>query len=579
MASNISIFEDAEKARDNITESQTKEIQKLYEEWADEIAERAKYYSHKPIPSAVVSERQMKELYKQIKATSQEVSNQLYKKVKGNIYTVADETVKSNAQWLASLGFSNQSLDMAFSHVPDSIVRNLITGQIYNNGWNLSARIWSDNEQTLGDIYRIMAKGVAENRPIYEIAKELETYVRPSAKKSWNPPLATKNTKTGEIEYKRIYKSKVDYSAQRLARTLVQHGYQQSFLAVTQNNPFIIEYIWRSNGSRACQLCLSRDGAHFKKTELPMDHPNGMCTMVPVVVEDIEQQLVDWFNSEDGTYPEIDKFAKNFGYTPNVSNGVATKLQEVRSYTAKQIENASKFIKEFGMSKDAKKEYLETLQGTNREFQNSFVDAMKKKVKKWERDDIESYYNPGFHKICIDSDALDCWDSNLSNISSTYIKQQMLQKRQTLFHEIGHAIDDLAPGTGSAYSKSAKYGFKDAMLKDMKTINEACKSGDKTFISGLREVIKDDSSKGIQDAISAMHCKGIGLKDTQSTVQIYWGHSQEYYERKNAANEAASELFANMCGAKADPKAQEYMEKYFPNASKTFEQIILEIGG
>lgn len=59
------------------------------------------------------------------------------------------------------------------------------------------------------------------------------------------------------------------------------------------------------------------DGVHYKKTELPMDHPNGMCTMEPVVVDNIVDQLADWFNSPDGTYPEIDAFAKNFGYNPD----------------------------------------------------------------------------------------------------------------------------------------------------------------------------------------------------------------------------------------------------------------------
>ena len=32
-----------------------------------------------------------------------------------------------------------------------------------------------------------MAKGLAENKPIYDIAKDLEKYVRPSANLPWNP--------------------------------------------------------------------------------------------------------------------------------------------------------------------------------------------------------------------------------------------------------------------------------------------------------------------------------------------------------------------------------------------------------
>lgn len=303
--SNRLIFRDAELARDTITATQSREIAKLYDEWADEIGERAKYYARKTTASSVVSERQMRELQKQLRATSQQVSNEVYNKTRQNIHTVADAVVKSNVAWMKQFGFSDKGLNAAFNHVPDDIVRRIVTGQIYESGWSLSSRIWSDNEQTLKDIYKIVAQGVAENRPIYDIAKDLESYVRPGAKKPWNLTAP---------DGVRIYKKKVDYNAQRLARTLVQHGYQQSFIATTQNNPFVLEYEWCSNGSRVCPLCQDRDGQRFKKDELPMDHPNGMCTMIPVVADDMIDQLANWFNSPDGTYPDIDAFAENFGY-------------------------------------------------------------------------------------------------------------------------------------------------------------------------------------------------------------------------------------------------------------------------
>lgn len=299
------IFKNAEAARDAIIESQKKEIAGLYEKWADEIGERAEYYRRKTTASSVLSERQMRELQKQLRATSQEVSNEVYNKIKQNLYTISEAVIKDNVKWLTELGFSEAGVNAAFTYVPDQIVRNLITGQIYDSGWSLSGRIWGSNEETLKDIYQIVAKGLAENRPIYDIAKELESYVSSGAKKPWNLKAP---------DGKWIYRKKVDYNAQRLARTLVQHGYQQSFVAATIKNPFITEYIWIANGSRVCPLCQDRDGQHFKKDELPLDHPNGMCTMEPVVVDNLEEQLINWFNSPDGTYPEIDEFAKLFGY-------------------------------------------------------------------------------------------------------------------------------------------------------------------------------------------------------------------------------------------------------------------------
>lgn len=310
------IFANSEKARDAITASQQKEIAKLYEGWAKDLGERAKYYRGKTTSSSALSERQAKELQKTLTEQSRQVSNEVYRGIKQSIYTISDAVVKDNVEWLKSLGFSGAGLNAAFSSVSDSIVRMLVTGQIYEGGWNLSSRIWSSNEKTLSNCYRIVAKGVAENRSIYDIAKELEKYVSPQTAKSWNPILRTRNTKTGEWEYKRIYRGKVDYNAQRLARTLVQHGYQQSFIAVTEKNPFVLKYQWLANGSRVCPICQDRDGQIYEKGDLPMDHPNGMCTMLPVIDDNIIDKLADWFNSPDGTYPEIDRFAKEFGYTP-----------------------------------------------------------------------------------------------------------------------------------------------------------------------------------------------------------------------------------------------------------------------
>lgn len=554
------IFKDSEAAVASIMDSQKKEIAALYEQWADEIGEKAKYYSHKTTASAPLSERYYKELEKQLRATSQEVSNEVYNKIKHNIYTVADAVVADNVKWLEQFGFSAEGLNAAFSYVPDSVVRNIITGQIYDSGWSLSARIWGDNEDTLKDVYKVMAGGLAQQKPIYEIAKDLEKYVRPSAAKPWNLVAP---------DGKKIYPKQIDYNAQRLARTLVQHGYQQSFVATTQKNPFITEYIWRANGSRVCQLCLSRDGTHYQKDELPLDHPNGMCTMEPVVVEDMVDQLANWFNSPDGTYPEIDAFAGNFGYEAKVNVGVQS-TQQIRSYTDKQIKNASKFLKEFEFDNNATDHYMNELKGTEQEFQNAFVDALKKKVKNWDYSDASNYYSSYRNEIRLNDRAINAWLLD--------VKGSDIHMKQTLFHEIGHAIDDLAPGGTAKLSKSSKFKFKEAMIRDMKEMNSRVKSNDKGFIKALNDMIKDDSSKGVQDAISAMHCKGIGLKDVKKQVNVRWSHSQEYYERDNAKNEAASELFANICGAKVDPKAQEYMKKYFPNAVEEFERIIKEIG-
>lgn len=451
------LFEDAAKAKNAIMASQQKEIAKLYDDWANDVAERAKFYSHKTTASAPLSERYYKELYKQMKATSQVVSDEVAGIIKGNMYTIADSVVADNIKWLQSFGFSPDGLNAAFSHVPHDVVQMLVTGQVYQGGWNLSQRIWSDNQQTQKDIYQIMARGLAEQKPIYNIAKDLESYVRPSAKKAWNPVLAMKNTKTGEIEYKRIYKKQVDYNAQRLARTLAQHTYQQSFIATTKDNPFITEYIWHSNGSRVCELCMARDGKHFKKDELPMDHPNGMCTMEPAVAKDMTDQLADWFNSPDGTYPEIDAFAGNFGYE------------------AKVVKTPLDFVNKYGMSDKSPNAWYNSLTQVQKAEAKALKDQSGLGWNEWYEKNIHSTGDPNLDfvkKYGTSTKSPNAWFNGLSDVQKAEAK--LLKEKSGLTWNKWYEQYVYSDGTKQATTKvvqAATQSLDDVLLAAQKTLD------------------------------------------------------------------------------------------------------------
>ena len=312
------VFKKADDAKVAITDSARKEIAALYSKWSDEIGKKAEYYKTKTNASSWLQEMNMRQLQAQLDATSKHIANEVNGIVKDTIYQVSDAVVQANNDWLIKLGFPVTGVESAFVSVPDQTVRRLVTGQIYESGWSLSKSIWSDNEDTLKKLYEIVAQGLAQNMTAYDISKLLEQYVDPSRAKQWNLRMA---------DGKNIYKKAVDYNAQRLARTLAQHGYQTSVIAVTEKNPFITDIIWRANGSRVCELCEERDGQHFPKNDLPLDHPNGMCTMEPAVDPDLTDKLADWINSPNGTFPEIDEFAKQFGYSPS-SDVVQNKASE-----------------------------------------------------------------------------------------------------------------------------------------------------------------------------------------------------------------------------------------------------------
>ena len=626
MAANPLIFKNSEKVRDSITESQKKEIANLYNDWANEIGKMAEYYGRKETSSAPVSERYYRELQKQLRTTSQEVSNEVYKKIRGNMYTVSDAVVADNVNWLKQFGFSEDGLNAAFSYVPDSVVRSIVTGQVYESGWGLSERIWGNNEQTMKDLYRIVAGGVAQQMPIKDISKQLEQYVRPGAAKQWN--LIDKDGR-------KIYPRQVDYNAQRLARTLVQHSYQQSFDAVNRKNPFVTDYIWNANGSRVCELCLSRDGQHFKKDELPLDHPNGMCTMEPNVDPNMEDKLVEWFNSEDGTFPEIDEFAKNFGYDAsqwqkqnapvNYNDYQAAFLQpfgyslnnmpkdfvewmstvdynvveqanqvandmglDIESFFNKYIGNPNaptrlskewieqncivdKMFNATSFNQLQREEMVKVLNNDNvsDSYRRAFAYALRNQWN-WTQDDKgPSYFSRSSRRISINMNSVMPSTPNIGpvNFQNGY---------KTIFHEVGHGIDYLKnsyfkPG---AYTDSKR--FQNAMMKDIENLKKRLDSG-KLSYGELTSIREDGNSDGVQDVLGACKFVENGKYYTIGARNYTWGHSGDYWQRKNVKAEMASELFAHLSAAEVSTASAKYMDEYFPETKKEFEKIIEKI--
>ena len=292
----------AEQMRNTITKAQQRQIKKVYEEIGKEVAKIAKTYENKSNISSVVRKYQLMIVRGQIEKMLTNSKKDIKNIIVDSMKKIADEVSGCSVKWLNSVGFD---VTNGFTSIKQDVIDSLITGRVYKNGWNLDSRIWGINEKEIEDIYSIVARGIAEQKTTYEITKDLEKYVKPSAKKPWS--------------WSKVYPGTnkvVDYNAQRLARTLSQHAYQQSFVRTTINNPFVLKYRWESNGSRACPLCEDRNGTIYSKNELAEDHPNGMCTWTPICEDDetIIDNIANWYTSEEGTYPEIDAFAKECGY-------------------------------------------------------------------------------------------------------------------------------------------------------------------------------------------------------------------------------------------------------------------------
>lgn len=179
------------------------------------------------------------------------------------------------------------SLEGAYGYVPEQVVKNLVSGSLYKGDWSLSQSIWKSGNKVKSDVQNVIAKGLAENKSVKDISEDLITYLRPSARKPW--------------DWGKVYpgtSAQVDYNAQRLARTMIQHAYQQSMIQSMKYNPFCNGVVWHSvfAHGRTCELCKERDGNLYELKKLPLDHPNGLCYFEPALddMNNIADSLADW---------------------------------------------------------------------------------------------------------------------------------------------------------------------------------------------------------------------------------------------------------------------------------------------
>lgn len=291
----------ADATRNAILRKQQKQIQDMYANLAKQTAAEAERLKHLAGATPALQSAYLTKLSQRLTAALNDIQAELTGTIKANAQNAAQSVVNAQREYLKNIGMPG--FQAAFSHVPRDVVQSLFTGNVYGGNWTPSKSIWGTTKHNIDDIHQIVAKGIAENKSSFDIAKELERYVDPKAAKTFD---------WGKV-YPGSYK-KIDYNAQRLARTLTAHAYQQSLVNTCAKNPFITGFKWESgHTARTCEICNDRDGQIYSKTDLPLDHPNGTCTWVAVSnasSDEVVDRLANWVNG--GKDPDLDVWAKSF---------------------------------------------------------------------------------------------------------------------------------------------------------------------------------------------------------------------------------------------------------------------------
>lgn len=541
----------ADGIRVELTKQQQKEIEDLYRRVAKNIAKEAEKIPR--TTSDAMRQQYLKKLQKQVDDQLEKLGKEIQGTITHNMALTAQAMVSANQQVLGSVGLYIQG---AFSRVPDDVVRSVATGQLYKGNWSLSKAIWGNTQKTQKDINTVIAEGIAQNKSAYAIAKDMEKYVNPSAKKDW--------------DWAKVYpgtSKKVDYNAQRLARTAVSHAYQQSFVRTTQKNPFVTKYKWLgSNSHRICPICAERDGKLFEKDELPLDHPNGMCTFVAVMdgsMVDMADRIADWALGKGD--PRLDEFAKSL--FPGVD------LSQVKEQSRPQPWDG------LTPSKWVDKSLANLRKGVTRSFGKDSWASLREELLKLPEEKLRwMSRGDGYCKKIYSDGGKGYWSVRDRTISLDLARDLRGIGRaplSTLYHEWGHLLDyKLYKGTGyGQISGQRSYGktIYKLLMEDYNKLIHTSPTGYPLLNLDVRIGLRDlnEYSGGVQDIISGL---------SKDDIRVYWGHSKEYWTRKGEKDqwkEVTSEAFAHLNHAYMDPEVGEVFQEYFPQAYKYFVEEII----
>lgn len=284
MARNV--FEAADASKRQLTRSTQKKIRKMYRAIALEF--QLEYDKLSKMVTLTASEslrkRYLEDLLNDLYSSIDLLNKNLQQTIKDAAIDSGKLIIDAQNKYLSRAGLTIKG---AYAHVPRQVVENLLNGGVYKGNWNFSQSIWKNGSKTQKDIQKIVAQGVASNKSTEEIADDLVKYLKPDSVKSW--------------DWGKVYPGvsrKIDYNAQRMARTLEQHAFQQSMIDSMRYNPWCDGIVWHSANlhGRTCDICRGLDGQVFDVEKLPLDHPNGLCYFEPKLdsMDKIADDLADW---------------------------------------------------------------------------------------------------------------------------------------------------------------------------------------------------------------------------------------------------------------------------------------------
>lgn len=486
-----------------------------------------------------------------------------------------------------------------------NIVEQMIKGEVYKDGVGLDSRLWSATNASGRKIEDVIISCLARGISSAEASKIISQFAK-SGHHTWDKNKIRE--KLGNKYANKYGTGGLDYEALRLMRTTNTHMAQLTVMNSDTVNPYnkFVKYHTGHAGSRTCSICRDRDGKIFPIHDAPLDHPNGLCWLSPVMSKDGKTELSladmvddmnDYFDGKPNSGVMTQWLGKSYPrrvepkpqpkpqqptepLKPTILKGhLYTEEQREQKYQELEthlLDGISSMLEtelvnnknKDNMIKPYAKTTVKGIIGNLRKYPASIQDLYLHTLK-----DLKMNYTPdgAFYSPMTDSIHFSVKKTNNDN-RGPY---------GTVFHEWGHMIDwHIYSETGGTVTNSVKEEMYKILKQDVEDRIKYQQKNSRTKINKAEaKKLVTSELNGATDAIAGVSDIYGGV--TGNAVVGRWGHAKSYWTRRDKKGEVCSEAWADILQSYGIPNQAKYIEKYMPGGKafveKTVEEIIEKI--
>ena len=482
-----------------------------------------------------------------------------------------------------------------------NIVEQMIKGEVYKDGVGLDSRLWSATNASGRKIEDVIISCLARGISSAEASKIISQFAK-SGHHTWDKNKIRE--KLGNKYANKYGTGGLDYEALRLMRTTNTHMAQLTVMNSDKVNPYnkFVKYHTGHAGSRTCSMCRDRDGKIFPIHDAPLDHPNGLCWLSPVMSKDGKTELsladmVDDMNDYFDGKPNSGVMTQWLG--KSYPRRVEPKPQQPTEPPKPTIPKGHLYTEE---QREQKYQELEThlLDGISSMLETELVNNKNKDnmIKPYAKTTVKGIIG-NLRKY--PASIQDLYLHTLKNLKMNYtpdgafyspmtdsihfsVKKTNNDNRGpygTVFHEWGHMIDwHIYSETGGTVTNSVKEEMYKILKQDVEDRIKYQQKNSRVKINKAEaKKLVTSELNGATDAIAGVSDIYGGV--TGNAVVGRWGHAKSYWTRRDKKGEVCSEAWADILQSYGIPNQAKYIEKYMPGGKafveKTVEEIIEKI--